>query len=330
MKNLVLTAAVFALINGAPAVAQVAPASACKVQEDELAQLSEKYKPEQDRLAARGKELEDEAPANLKISGEIKFQDEHIALDLPQVTMKVQKVGFDVPQVTMKQRSISFNVVDTVMERQKIGEKPNITCRNRPHFPYTPRCTTTWDPIYADVPVLKTTTKSFSTDIPEVKMQRTDLSLDIPEVAMKRVDMYYKLPTITVKNPIPETGPIEKDGKELEAEAQGLAGRINADAAEATAALYRCHTDGLVAQRAEIVKDFDGASEQLTSAIATVTRMGANPASFTTESGTVNLVKQLDDLLAMRKAALEQIDAAIKQMRAEGEKDLKAAAATKA
>lgn len=327
MKKFYLSTA-FATIIVSPTMAQeTAPSNVCLVQQQALEGLAERYKPEQDRLKAEGDEIRDEAPSNLRISGEIVFEDTHAAFDLPQVTMKRQNISFDVPQVTMKQRNISFDIFEPGFDRVRIGEKPRTVCRNNPHFPYQPRCTVSWDPIYANIPVLKKKTQRISTDIPEVRMETAAIALNIPEIAMKRVDMFYKLPRITVKNPIPDTGPTEEKGKALEQKANALANRINEEAAQGTSALYGCHTDQLISQRGEMAKQFDAALEQLSSAISSVTRMGANPESFTTESGTVNLVKQFNDLKSQRETALEKIDAAIKQMRSDGDVDLRKASA---
>jgi hypothetical protein len=328
MSKLSLSAATIAFVMASTSNAQqIDPSQTCKEEQQALEGLAEKYKPEQERLKAEGDDIRDEAPANLRISGEIVFEDAHVGFDVPQVTMTQRQISFDVPQVTMKQRNISFDIFEPGMERQKIGEKPSMTCRNNPYFPYQPRCTTTWEPIYADVPVLSKKTVRISTDIPEVRMDRTDMALSIPAVSMNRIDLYYKLPRVTVANPIPDSGPVEEKGKALEQKANALANRINEDAAQGTNALYRCHTDQLVLQRQEVVMQFDSALDQLSSAITSVTRMGANPESFTTESGTVNLVRQFEDLKKQRAAAIEKIDAAIAQMRTDGQSELRKASA---
>ncbi len=304
-KSLALSLAVS--VGLSPAVAQTttdaSSASVCKVQEDALAQLEAKYKPEQDRLKERGDEIRDEAPNGPKISGEIKFEDAHMALDLPQVTMRNTQIVFDVPQVTMKQKKVSFDIIETRMERREIGRKPEVTCK---WGTWGPKCTTKWTPIYIDVPVYEKTTKEFSTDIPEVRMDRQDLSFDLPDVSMKRVDMYYKLPHITVANPIPETGPTEEKGKALEAEAKSLAGRISADSAEGVAALYNCHTEQLVIERAKVSRDFDEAISQMDAAIDSVRRIGANPEDFGMDGNKTNLIRQREERIKVLEEQLAQ------------------------
>jgi len=320
-KSLTLSLAI--LVGLSPAVAQTttdaSAARVCQVQEDALGQLESKYKPEQDRLKERGDEIKDEAPDGLEISGEIKFEDAHIALDLPQVTMLTTQVVFDVPQVTMKQKKISFDIVEMKMERREIGRKPEVTCK---WGPWGPKCTTKWTPIYADIPVFKKVTKEFSTDIPEVRMDRQDLSFDLPDVSMKRVDMHYKLPYISVANPIPDTGPTEEKGKALEADAKSLAGRINADSAEGVAALFSCHTDQLFMERAKVSSDFDEAISQMDAAIASVRSIGANPEDFGLDGNKTNLVRQREELTKQRDDALTKIDSALKKFDATADKDV--------
>lgn len=325
MKTLMASLAVAATLH-APAFGEdKSYTEQCAADEKALSTIETQYAGRQQHIKDEGDSIERDAPEGLRISGRIVFEDAHMALHLPSVTMKTQMMKFDVPQVTMRQRGFTWKVPEVTMEIRVIGHYYTVECRRF-------RCKTVRKEIKTKVPVTRMVLKSASTNIPEFRMRTMSIKTDIPEVTMQRQDLHYKLPRITVENPIPDTGPTEDRAKKLEAEARKLSNEITARSAELTDKLFGCYRGQLVAERETVARSFEEGIAELNKTIRVVRAMDADPSAFqladAPEGETINLIAQRDQLIADRDGALAALDESIAALLERGEKDVPAAAAT--
>lgn len=309
----------------APAYGQDMIASGqCAADEQALNTIESQFADRQKAIQDEGDEIERNAPDGLRISGTIKFENAHMALHLPSVTMKTRAFSFGVPSVTMRQRGFKWKVPEVTMETRVVGHYYTVECRRF-------SCKTVRKAIKTKMPVTRMVLKSASTDIPEFRMNTVSIKTDIPEVTMRRQDLYYKLPHITVADPIPDTGPTEKRGKRLEEEARKLSGEMQVRSAELTDQLFGCYRGQLVTERGTVAKSFEDGIAELTKAIDVVKAMKADPTAFqpsdATDGETIDLVAQRDKLIADRDDALAKLDDAITVLMARNQTDVPAAAA---
>lgn len=295
--------------------------AACKSQEDALAGVAAEFAADQERIEHESREIEDEAPQGPRISGEIVFEDAHVGLHLPSVTMTDATFAFDTPQLTMKQKGFKWKVPEVVMVDKVVARVPVLRCTWL-------RCRTEMKDIITAVPETRWKLKEASTDVPEIRMARTQLITAIPRVEMRRQDLYYKLPRITVDDIIPDYGPTESRSKHLKHEADQLAAAMTARSAELTDGLFDCYRSNLVTQRSRLVTEFEHGIGELTKAINVVRAMDADPAAFqpsdAPDGQTINLLAQREDLIEKRDAALAKIDAAIAQLTTQTTEDIEA------
>lgn len=297
---------------------------ACRADEQALQGVESQFAGRQKRIADQGEEIERDAPDGLKTSGTVKFENAHMALHMPSVTMKTRAFSFDTPSVTMRQRGFRWKVPQLTMETRTIGHYYTVECRRW-------RCKPVRKAIKTDVPVTRMVLKEASTKIPEFRMNTVSIKTDVPEVKMVRKDLYYKLPHITVADPIPETGPIEKRGRTLEADVRQLGTEIEARAAELTNKLFGCHRKQLVDEREKVAASFEEGIVQLNKAIAVAKAVDADPTAFqpsdAADGETLDLVAQRDKLIVDRDAALAQLDGSITALASANAVDVPAAAA---
>lgn len=324
MKTLVATIAVAAVLHASALASETSHSAQCVADEQALATIETQYADRQKQIQDEGEDIQRDAPDGLVISGAVKFEDAHMALHLPSVTMKPKAISFDVPQVTMKQRGFKWKVPEVTMENRVLFHVVRLRCKWL-------KCKTERKPVITKVPVTRMVLKSASTSIPEFRMETVSIKTDIPEVTMKRQDLHYKLPHITVADPIPDTGPTEKRGKKLAADAQQLSNEIEARSAELTDKLFGCYRGQLVAERETVARSFEDGIAELNKAIKVVKAMNADPSAFqpsdAPDGETIDLIAQRDKLIADRDAALAQIDQSIAALVDRGTQDVEAAAA---
>ncbi|WP_447724856.1 hypothetical protein [Sphingomonas koreensis] len=324
MKTIGASIAALAILQ-APAYGQEANFSEqCAADEQALTTMESQFSDRQKRIQDEGEDIERDAPDGLRISGTVKFENAHMALHLPSVTMKTRAFSFDVPSVTMRQRGFKWKVPEVTMELRVVGHYYTIECRRF-------RCKTVRKAIKTKMPVTRMVLKSASTNIPEFRMNAVSIKTDVPEVTMQRKDLYYKLPHITVADPIPDTGPTEKRGKRLEEDARQLSGEMEVRSAELTDKLFGCYRTRLVGERETVAKSFEEGIAELTKAIAVVKAMEADPAAFqpsdAPDGQTINLVTQREKLIADRDDALAKLDESIAALMVRNQIDVPAAAA---
>ncbi len=324
MNTLMASLAVAATLHAPAFAADKSYTEQCAADEQALSTIETQYADRQQQIKDEGEDIERDAPDGLRMSGRVVFENAHMALHLPSVTMKTRQMKFDVPQVTMRQRGFKWKVPEVTMEMRTIGHYYTIECRRF-------RCKTVRKAIKTKVPVTRMVLKSASTDIPEFRMETVSIKTDIPEVTMRRQDLHYKLPRITVDNPIPDSGPTEKRAKKLEADAQKLSNEIEARSAELTDKLFGCYRGQLVAERETVARAFEDGIAELSKTIRVVKAMDADPSAFqpadAPEGETINLIAQRDQLIADRDAALAALDETIAALLDRGDKDVPAAAA---
>lgn len=324
MKRIVAFVVSLALLPASVHGQEADFSEACRADEQALQAVESQFAGRQKQIEDRGEEIERNAPDGLKISGTVKFENAHMALHVPSVTMKTQAFSFDTPSVTMKQRGFKWKVPQVAMETRTVGHYYTVECRRW-------RCKTVRKAIKTDVPVTRMVLKEASTKIPEFTMHTVSIKTDVPEVKMTRKDLYYKLPHITVANPIPETGPLEKQGKALEADARQLGTEIEVRATELTDKLFGCHRKQLVDERENVARSFEEGIVQLNKAIAVAKAMDADPTAFqpsdAADGQTLDLVAQREKLIADRDLALAQLDGSITALAEGNAIDLPAAAA---
>jgi hypothetical protein len=200
-------------------------AKVCSAENADLASISQKYKPEFDKISDDGQKLGDDSKDkhDLSIDMDVTFKEQHWIFDLPSVTVRDQKLIFGVPQVTMKTNDLSFDLPVTKLVNKKVGQKPEVYCDTHTVIP---KCTTKWTDIIIGVPEVSMETKHIKMDIPEVAMKNTQIVMGIPEFKMQRQDWYVKIPEFTLKKIEIAGAPIynsyEKQGKELEITSRGI------------------------------------------------------------------------------------------------------------
>jgi hypothetical protein len=302
------------LLSGLLMIAVSAPAFAqensCVAQESDLARMNEEFLPEQDDIKVDADELKNDAPGTLEIKGEVIFVDAHVALHLPQVTMKNRKIAFDVPQTTSRLRRFSWSVPEVRMENRVIGRYPQFTCNWR-------GCRTRWRDIVTKIPVTRMVRKDASTNVPEFRMDRREFVTAMPEVKLVRKDMYYKMPQITVKNPLEEQSRTQVRSEQLQKRGSQLSDKMKARSIELSGKLFDCHRDSLMTKRDAAAQSFEQGITQLNGAIEFIRSQGADPAAFVPEepgAARIDLIAQRDQLLKDRDKALAEMDKAIADM----------------
>lgn len=267
--------------------------------------ISDRYQPEFDRIS-------DDAPdgdgpeATIGIDVDIDWETITIALDLPEVTMKLQSWSLDLPQVTMKDKRIVFHTPSVRMERKKIGQYPEF-------HGFPPKIK--WKNIYADVPETFMQKHEIVMGIPEIRMDRTEIKLDVPEFAMRTQQLKFDVPQITVKSISVEAAELKEDAEDKAAEMQSeiaaaketLFGTARERIAGSASTYFTCMRTQIQMKRDEIAGAFEPGIAMARQALSKLEDVKAGAEAEETRA-------RLADLIAKRDAATVQFDAAVQRI----------------
>jgi hypothetical protein len=231
-----------------------------------------KFEPEIEALKGDGESLEKDGGQTFKFDLELKWGEQRVSFDVPQVTMKTQRLSFDIPQVIVRDQEITFSTPSTRMVQHKIGEKPEF------HGPKI-----VWTPIYIDIPEVFMEEQRFVVGIPEIKMETLEFSLDIPEVTMDRLEWVLKVPElrlgdVSVLIPVDQSDlkargeALEMQGKDLsqrmQTEILTLQQEMQAEVNHAIGEEYAQKMTGAASPDAGLLQKFDEAIAQIDATLA--------------------------------------------------------------
>lgn len=282
----------------------------CQSEQQAVAAVAQRYKPDFDELERRGKELGKETPegpeTKVGIDFDVKMVEKKLIFDVPSVTMRDQRMVFGVPQVTMKEQTAIFHTPSTRMVAKKIGQYPEIH-----------GWTVKWSDIITHVPETFMQEQRIVWHVPEFKWDDTTIVLSVPEFRMERVEWILHLPEFKVKNVNVEVDRMNDEAKSLDERAHELKQAQARDIAVATSNVYGCVRSQLVAEAEKGRKAFDGAIAQLSGSIADIRAKGIDPASIDVSGKKVNLVAQLDDTVKKQKDFVASMDQTLAKLDAD-------------
>jgi len=274
--------------------------------------LSNAVKAISDRYQPRFDEIREDAPdgggigAIIDVDIDVKWDTITVALDLPEVTMKLQEWSLDLPQVTMKDQRIVFHTPSTRMVAKKIGQYPEFV-----GFPPKVR----WRDIITHVPEFFMQEHEIIMGIPEVRMDRTSFKLDVPEFTMRTQELKFDVPQITVTSISVAARELkdraEATADEMEAEISTVRTIILGGAGEkitaASSTFFTCLRTQIQMKRDEIAAAFEPAIAMVRQALSKL-----QSTSATAEADNMN--RRLLDLLAKRDEAIAPLDRAVQDI----------------
>jgi ElaB/YqjD/DUF883 family membrane-anchored ribosome-binding protein len=208
--------------------------------------------------------------------------------------MKLQSMSFDVPEVTMKTQRLVWDTPVTVMKRVKIGEKPEFH-----------GLTVRWTPIYLDVPSIEMRRAEAKLDVPKFKMKRMEIKAHIPEIfRMRKVS--FRIPEITIRRTEDETEELQQGAEELQKTAAELAAQEQLE-------VKAVANDYLAQMRIDVNVQYQDTLARYNESIAAAVAAGVDPSKpIAGEDGAqVSMTAGLDQITTAFEAALKQIDNAI-------------------
>jgi len=268
--------------------------------------ITAKYASRIENLKRRGEKLRDDTEkpevyeAIINVDFDVTMKRVDISFDLPEVRVNERHIAIDIPEVFPERQTIVFHRPAIRMKRVVIGKKPVIRGWK-----------VEWEDIIIEVPEPYMKEERIVFDTPSVRMKRQDWYIRIPEFTMKRMDWSLDLPQITIREVKGQIEKAEREGRALQMEGEQIAAEIQVEIANllgSFAAGSQAETSTVATQS---TAQFDLAIGQLERAINELVAKGVDPIKIPTEAGgTINLRKQLDDLIAQRADALAQIQAA--------------------
>lgn len=272
--------------------------------DEKIKSITNRYKPLLEDLERRGKQMTDDfkkpdaIEAVIDIDFDVTWADVEFIFDLPSVTMRTTDISLDIPEVTSVQNTIIFHTPSVRMVPKKVGQYPEIH-----------GWTIVWKDIITDVPEVFMEEQRVIFDLPSVTMKRQDWKLDIPEFRMEKTRWVIGFPQITVRKVSAETTRIQDMGKQLQAEGEDIAARMKAEIEAAISFGSVVGAQDATTIENQISQQFDSAIATLSQAIKELVAKGIDPIKVPTETGDVNLRKQLSDLIEQRAAAVAQAQA---------------------
>lgn len=269
-------------------------------------EITERYKPEIERIQQEGEALGDEArdPSTgeyvINVDFDLDWKEREIIFDLPTVTMRERKLALDLPRVEMKRQRIVFHTPSVRMENRVVGK-----------YPVFRGLKVKWKDIITKVPVPFMEKQEIIFDIPEVRMERKDISLKIPEFGKNRQRWVLKLPEITLKNIKAETKKLQERGQELQRRGEELGKRMESEIELLIASVYGPLTEEGAEVRQDVEESFGGAIRQVQGAIDDLVARKIDPVKIPAEGGTINLRKTLAELIAERDSINQEIEQAL-------------------
>jgi hypothetical protein len=296
----------------------------CAAEEATLDAVNAKYQKKYDAL-----DEEPTQPESFNLDVVVTYKNQDMSFDIPEVTMGAKKIALHTVQATMRTRTMSFKRPVVVMENRVIGHNVETKCEPITWKKPVPKCTVYRTPIITKVPTTKMELKEVKWDAPDFTMKRTEVAFKVPEFTMKRQNMIVKLPQFTFRDVAIALTPEQKAEAQRTAadkrakEAQAISGQHKAESGTALDALFTCHRTALLSQRKSVSKDFEDGIKQLRAAITTITAAEGDPTRVPSEGGEVNLVAQLEDLIAKRDESLKGIDDALAEIEKSQEESFK-------
>jgi hypothetical protein len=273
-------------------------------------ELSREIKTISQRFEPEFKRIEEGAPdtggldAALMLDIDIQWETVAIALDLPEVVMKLQEWKLDLPQVTMRDKRIVFHTPSARMVRKKIGQYPEVHGWK-----------IKWRDIFVDVPEFFMQEHVIIVGIPEVRMDTTSIKLHIPEFAMRTQTLKFDVPKISVKS-------IRVEAKELEQEANELAATMQQEIAAkrsqvlgtgrdrivaAASTLFTCLRTQIQMKRDEAAAMFEPGIAMFQQTLSKLQSAGATEEAERTR-------QRLTELLSRKEEAFRQFDEGVRRI----------------
>ncbi|MCA1200132.1 hypothetical protein K9B35_19365 [Sphingomonas sp. R647] len=264
--------------------------------------ISDRYEPEFERI--REDAPDGDLGAVIDVAIDVKWETVTIALDLPEVTMKLQEWSLDLPQVTMKDKRIVFHTPSVRMVARVIGRYPTFHGLR-----------IKWKDIIAHVPETFMQKHEIVMGIPEVRMDRVSFKLDVPEFAMRTQELKFDVPQITVKSVRAEARELKEDAEEkademraeIAAKKEELFGGGRERIAGAANTYFTCMRTQIQMKRDEISAAFEPGIAMARMALSKLEDVKANAEAEA-------MRERLANLLATRDSATVQFDAAIREI----------------
>lgn len=253
----------------------------------------------------------DKNDVNACAQGYITWERQHVALNVPEFTMKDQELSLDLPQVTMVQQHVIFDTPSIRCDDMQTGEYPEFYCDT--HY-LIPKCTTRWSPIITKVCKPFMQRQDIVMGIPEFKVARTSFKMGVPEVAMRRQDWYFDLPKFHVTSGCVGSQCKEKCEAAANKYQQDYQGAISEPIARAkqetstAAAQYtQCNIGVLTSQRDAALAQIDAQIAIVQASLKSLISMGAADAAKQVQAS-------LRQLIDERKKVADQFDQLIHGM----------------
>jgi hypothetical protein len=273
----------------------------------------------QQRVDAEKKKIQDEAdeikkdapkPGGIGFDFDVKWTDQKIILDLPEVTIKQQKWIYDIPQVTMTLQEIIFGTPSVRMVPKKIGQYPEFH-----------GFTVKWSDIITNVPETFMQEQHIQLHLPEFKVDRTETELGVPEFTMGRQEIILRVPEFKLNNIRIEANKAKARGEalstqaksEMTAEVTDMKSSLQQGITSNMHQLFNCMRSDMQAKRANVELAFAAPITQLDSAVSQLEAAKAVDKA-------AELMKQRDDLLKQRDETLKKLDEQLGQLDSQEQK----------
>lgn len=253
----------------------------------------------------------DKSDVNACAQGYITWERQHVALNVPEFTMKDQELSLDLPQVTMVQQHVIFGTPSVRCDDMQTGEYPEFYCDT--HY-LIPKCTTRWSPIITKVCKPFMQRQDIIMGIPEFRVARTSFKMGIPEVAMRRQDWYFDLPKFHITSGCVGSQckeKCERAADKYQQDYQGLISEPIARAKQETSAAAsqytQCNIGVFTSQRDAALAQIDAQIAIVQASLKTLISMGATDAAKQVQAS-------LQQLIDERKKVADQFDQLINGM----------------
>jgi hypothetical protein len=271
--------------------------------QEQIQAIQDRYRPQIEDLKRRAQQVVDdyEKPSSvgpaIGVDFKIDWKDVEIIFDVPSVTMKETRISLDIPEIFSESQTIIFHTPSIRMVDRKVGE-----------YPEWHGLRVVWKPIIISVPETFMEEQRIVFDLPSVTMKRHDWKIDIPEFAMERVRWVIGLPQFTVINVRAETAEMQQKGERLKAEGAEIGARMKSEINAVISGMKAASSQEEIGVKNEAIAVYDSAIAKVTTSINELVARGIDPIKVPTESGDINLRKQLADLVAKRTEALQRVD----------------------
>lgn len=269
-----------------------------------LAEIRQRYEPQIEALAAKGKKIADdfEKPSDIGVVVGVDFKvdwkDVKIIFDVPSITLEDKNVSLDLPEFRSESQHVAFDVPDVRMVDRKVGEYPEF-------YGWTVK----WSPIIISVPEPYMRRVDNYFDLPSVAMKRQDFIIGLPKITMERMRWVVGLPQFTIVNVSAKTTEIKQKGQDLQSEASALADQMKKEIEAEVAKFTGSMSAVAFGAKNSVANQYNSALGAVRTAIDGLIAQGCDPIKGPTDTGDVNLRKLYDDIDASKSRALLEIEA---------------------